>query len=107
MTARLYAVALALGSVSVPRLVAAQGSPSPVADAFRADEQSMVKNLVAALEEVQVGKGAASSAVQCGSWPASSRSSRSSKPTGSQPRLRRDADSGVNTPAASSCSSAS
>ena len=45
--------------------------------------------------------------ILCAGAPASKRSSRPSKPTASQPRFRRDADSGVNTPAASSCASAS
>ncbi len=56
MTARVSALTLALGCVALPRLVAAQGTPSPLADAFRADAQTMTKNIVAAFEGMPAEK---------------------------------------------------
>jgi uncharacterized damage-inducible protein DinB len=54
MYPRVCALALALGSV--PLLAVAQGSQSPVLDAFRAEEQSMAKNLIAAVEQMPADK---------------------------------------------------
>ena len=56
MDARVYAVAIAVASLPLPLLLAAQGGPSPVADALRANEQQMGRNLVAAAEEMPADK---------------------------------------------------
>jgi len=56
MDARVYAVAIAVASLPLPLVLAAQGGPSPVADALRANEQQMGRNLVAAAEEMPADK---------------------------------------------------
>lgn len=56
MDVRVYAVAIAVGSCPLPLLLAAQGGPSPVADALRTGEQQMGRNLVAAAEEMPADK---------------------------------------------------
>lgn len=56
MIARICAVAIAVGSLPLPHLVAAQGGSSPGADALRTNEQRMGQNLVAAAEEMPADK---------------------------------------------------